>query len=293
MVAQGQLSEQAEAAAARGHRLTVSLPAEPLHLVADPLRLEQVLTNLVVNATKFTDPGGDIRLSIMFVPEFLRASLDRVFALANGFGDLEHEGVKGVLRESLIESFLEPLLMPPYRAGTGVIIDCKGRQSGQCDIIIWDDSIFRPLYSARGAGIYFIESVVAVLEVKSTLTRDSFRQAIQRSREFKDMFILRPGDDASPNTAWGPEPEILPMSLLFGFRSDIQGSEGERAEAVAAEQGIDLCQFLQMVVVPGKDAWVFDSPPIHIKVEPQNRHHEVLMAFSAVLHFPMKASIVT
>src|SRR5947209_11127465 len=107
------------------------------------------------------------------VPEFLRRSLDRVLSLARGFGYVEDEGVLGVLRESLIESFLEPLLMPPYRAGTGVVIDSKGRQSGQCDIIIWDDSIFRPLYTARGAGIYFIESVIAVLEVKSTLEKKS------------------------------------------------------------------------------------------------------------------------
>ena len=49
--------------AARGHRLTVALPAGPLFLVADPLRLEQVLTNLLANAAKFTDPGGDIRLT--------------------------------------------------------------------------------------------------------------------------------------------------------------------------------------------------------------------------------------
>ena len=49
--------------AARGHRLTVSVPAEPVFLVADPVRLEQVLTNLLANAAKFTDPGGDIRLT--------------------------------------------------------------------------------------------------------------------------------------------------------------------------------------------------------------------------------------
>jgi two-component system CheB/CheR fusion protein len=62
-VVAGATGATAHRLAARGHRLTVSLPAEPLYLVADPLRLEQVLTNLLANAAKFTDPGGDIRLS--------------------------------------------------------------------------------------------------------------------------------------------------------------------------------------------------------------------------------------
>lgn len=46
----------------RRHRLTVDLPPEPLTVVGDLLRLTQVLANLVNNAAKYTDEGGEIRI---------------------------------------------------------------------------------------------------------------------------------------------------------------------------------------------------------------------------------------
>ena len=48
---------------AAAHRLTVSLPPEPLYLNADVARLAQVLANLLNNAIKYTPSGGEIRLS--------------------------------------------------------------------------------------------------------------------------------------------------------------------------------------------------------------------------------------
>ena len=49
--------------ATRGHHLTVSLPPGPVSLVADPSCLNQILTNLLTNAAKYTDPGGEIGLA--------------------------------------------------------------------------------------------------------------------------------------------------------------------------------------------------------------------------------------
>ena len=47
---------------ARRHELRVKLPAERTGVVADPVRLAQVLTNLLVNSAKYTDSGGRIEL---------------------------------------------------------------------------------------------------------------------------------------------------------------------------------------------------------------------------------------
>jgi signal transduction histidine kinase/CheY-like chemotaxis protein len=47
---------------AKRHRLDVVLPAENLELDVDPLRLSQVLSNLLTNAAKYTDPEGKVHL---------------------------------------------------------------------------------------------------------------------------------------------------------------------------------------------------------------------------------------
>jgi signal transduction histidine kinase/ActR/RegA family two-component response regulator len=47
---------------ARHHTLSIRLPPEPLVFNADPLRLAQVLSNLLTNAAKYTDPNGHIEL---------------------------------------------------------------------------------------------------------------------------------------------------------------------------------------------------------------------------------------
>jgi signal transduction histidine kinase len=47
---------------AKKHGLQIEVPATPVNLHADPIRLSQVVSNLLTNAAKYMDPGGQIIL---------------------------------------------------------------------------------------------------------------------------------------------------------------------------------------------------------------------------------------
>ena len=61
--------------AARKHGLTIELPPELPTLDADPVRLAQVLSNLLTNAAKYTDPPGRIVLRASVEDSVLRISV--------------------------------------------------------------------------------------------------------------------------------------------------------------------------------------------------------------------------
>jgi two-component system CheB/CheR fusion protein len=50
--------------ASRQHKLSLVLPPRPVYVSGDAGRLNQVVMNLLENAAKYTDPGGEIRLAL-------------------------------------------------------------------------------------------------------------------------------------------------------------------------------------------------------------------------------------
>jgi PAS domain S-box-containing protein len=94
----------------RRQRLTVDLPAVPVSLSGDAARLVQVLANLLHNAAKYTDPGGEISL------EASRDGTDlRLRVRDNG------RGMTAEVRERLFEPFFQaPGSAEHVRSGLGI-----------------------------------------------------------------------------------------------------------------------------------------------------------------------------
>ncbi|HEY1140834.1 MAG TPA: ATP-binding protein, partial [Lysobacter sp.] len=55
-----------------GHRFGADLPAEPIVLDIDPIRIAQVLSNLLNNAAKYTPAGGNVSLRARVVGDHVR-----------------------------------------------------------------------------------------------------------------------------------------------------------------------------------------------------------------------------
>jgi len=76
------LEQSAPLYAKKSHRLTTTLGETPVFVLGDAQRLVQVFANLLTNAAKYTDPGGDITLTLQ--PRGRREAL--VTILDNGVG---------------------------------------------------------------------------------------------------------------------------------------------------------------------------------------------------------------
>ena len=94
---------------AAGHALEVSLPVEPLWVVADTTRLSQAFGNLLNNAAKYTDRGGRV---------WLRAELrgDRVVVTVADTGI----GIPPDLLPNIFDMFFQGEQTSEHRGGLGI-----------------------------------------------------------------------------------------------------------------------------------------------------------------------------
>ena len=93
------------------HTLNVSISRKPIWLDADPLRIEQVLVNLLSNAAKYTDPGGRIDILVSSDKE---KNLLRISVKDDG------EGIESSMLGKIFEPFVRIHEGREFGSGLGI-----------------------------------------------------------------------------------------------------------------------------------------------------------------------------
>jgi PAS domain S-box-containing protein len=91
--------------------LSAEIPEDPITMVADPVRMRQVIANLVSNAIKFSESGATIDVKLVTEDEFaLLIVRDRGI------------GIAPELLERIFEPFAQAALTPPHGLGLGLSV---------------------------------------------------------------------------------------------------------------------------------------------------------------------------
>jgi hypothetical protein len=130
-------------------------------------------------------PDGKPHLN---VSEVLRSySRDLLHDFKEGARALAFAFERGEARENAVREFLRARLPGRYGVGEGIVIDAKGGQSKQCDVVIYDAER-TPKFGTRAARtIWPFEFVYAVAEVKSILGRKQLEEAVANISAFKSL----------------------------------------------------------------------------------------------------------
>jgi hypothetical protein len=155
-------------------------------------------------------------------------------------GRVDHPGEKGMAREKALVKHLRRFLPQRYDIGTGFVIDAAGGISKQIDLILYD-RIVSPVFNIGGDLNYYpAECVVAVGEVKSTITsNDRLKEALANVRSVKGLtrFAHRDRFGGDVNSSHGhissaiPTDGILPEPyrvLSFIFTSESMSTDSVR-----------------------------------------------------------------
>ena len=195
----------------KGVELMFDLPPEaPMALVGDPLRLGQILINLGNNAVKFTDPGGEILISVRVLDQ--DADWVRLGFSVRDTGI----GMSPEQQARLFESFSQADMSTTRKyGGTGLGLTISKRLTELMEGEI-------RVESALGVGSTFSFSV------RLGQQRGGVSEPVHLPREALSLRILVVDDNATAR-------EILTQMLLaFGFAVEAAASGPEAIERLRA-----------------------------------------------------------
>lgn len=184
------------------------------------------------------------------------AATDNMRRLYELSGGVINDGEKGAFREFFIAQLIRPFMPAHFGVGSGVVMGSNGQQSRQSDVIIYDRRLLPPILLAGDRGIFPIDSVLRVIEVKSVLKAGDYMTLVDAARCFfppssdnpTGLPIVIPGrdkgDEGQPQTFW-------PLYAVFAYTANSRKDEIERLE----DKVPGGSTYLRLIGVLDKGVW--------------------------------------
>ncbi len=209
------------------------------------------------------------------------AIIKGLYERAMSLNTLDHKVTKGELRELFVSEILEQFLTDQFGIGTGVVINQAGMQSAQIDIIIYDKRVLPPLIKNKQIGIYPIESVLALIEVKSNLRKSDIEKSEDNfSYVLRKICHLDYSYDARKYKKTGKSHIYRPVCGLIGFYgkgvAKLRTSDGSDWLLENAEHIHAVCLMKSYSWVILKNKWRF-TPHDHDTFEETKRFIAIML----------------
>jgi len=185
-----------------------------------------------------------------------------------GTREVTHSGVKGTIHEVLIRELFRPLLPSDIGVGTGQIAASTGQLSPQQDVIIYNRRILPPVLFEENVGIFPVESVLAIVEVKTTLTATELRSSVESAKIIQQFPYLSGGHEQLP-----VHNVKKTISTIFALDSDLAfdgKSELERLNDLYVGNDPPI----RAICVSGRGYWFYTTEWCYIPTD--NQHQETM-----------------
>jgi len=196
-------------------------------------------------------------------------------------GSLNHELLKGRVREIAVQNLFEPLLSPDFQIGNGTIVDKNGKQSAETDLIIYSKRLLPPILYGERFGTFPLDCCLATAEIKSKLTAGELQKTIENAAIMPKLEYSSYVIDTKRNTA----SVAVVTRTLFAFESDLSGKNKDEFERYQEkDSGWKNCPVIKMFCIIGKGTWLFSTKGGKwLYQEATDEHEEVIFFLISVI----------
>lgn len=125
-----------------------------------------------------------------FFQDLLKADIKTLITESFAIDKISHEGIKGNIREYGFGRLLSKYLPHEWEIGKGQIHDCKGNQSAETDLIIFNKNVIPPIMFGEMLGLYPLDSSKYAIEAKTKSTATEIKTTIKKFQTLQKLVSI-------------------------------------------------------------------------------------------------------